>query len=337
MDNDSSQRRPSLKFFSLLRSLGFSLSFALSLFLVGQSVLAQTNPTRPIRIVVPLPAGTATDMAARMLGQQLSILFNQPFVVDNKPGANGTIGVMDLLRSPPDGHTLLIGSNSPLATNFALLKVMPYDPRRDFTPIVGFGETMHVLMVRPNFPAKNLAEFVAYVKQRPGKISAGVTTSSTEVQIATLNQLSGMDLLPVPYKGIPATITDVMGGTLDVTLVDLANAMAQAKGGNLRPLAVTSMKRNALVPDWPSIAETFPGYDFPSWVGLVGPAGMAKAMVDRINVATAQVLKQPAMAEKLATMGMTPMPMQPDQFKTFIDAELVKWVRLAKDANVQPQ
>ncbi len=276
-------------------------------------------------------------MAARMLGQQLSLLFNQPFVVDNKPGANGTIGVMDLLRSAPDGHTLLMGSNSPLATNFALLKVMPYDPRRDFTPIVGFGETMHVLMVRPNFPAKTLTEFIAYVKQRPGKISAGATTSSSEVQIATLNKLAGIDLLPVPYKGIPATITDVMGGTLDVTLVDLANAKAQAKGGNLRALAVTSIKRNPLVPDWPAVAETLPGYDFPSWLGLVGPAGMPKAVVDRLSAATAQVLKQPEMADKLVSMGMTPMPLQADAFKTFVDAEVVKWVRLAKEANVQPQ
>ena len=314
-----------------------SLTFALGLCLAGNGTLAQTSTVRPVRVVVPLPAGTATDMAARMLGQQLSVMFKQPFLIDNKPGASGTIGVMDMLRSPPDGHTLLIGSNSPIATNFALLKTMPYDPRRDFTPIVGFGETMHVLMVKSNFPAKTLPEFIAYVKQRPGKISAGSTTSSTEVQIATLNKLSGMDLLTVPYKGIPATITDVVGGSLDVTLVDLANAMAQAKGGNLRALAVTSMKRNSLVPDWPAVAETLPGFDFPSWVGVVGPAGMPKEAVDRISAATIQILKQPEMAEKLAIMGMTPMPLQPEQMKAFINTEVVKWVRLAKEANIQPQ
>ena len=313
------------------------LSFALGLFLAGNGAMAQTSTVRPVRVVVPLPAGTATDMAARMLGQQLSVMFKQPFLIDNKPGASGTIGVMDMLRSPPDGHTLLIGSNSPIATNFALLKTMPYDPRRDFTPIVGFGETMHVLMVKSSFPAKTLPEFIAYVKQRPGKISAGSTTSSTEVQIATLNKLSGMDLLTVPYKGIPATITDVVGGSLDVTLVDLANAMAQAKGGNLRALAVTSIKRNSLVPDWPAIAETLPGFDFPSWVGVVGPAGMPKEAVDRISAATIQILKQPEMAEKLAIMGMTPMPLQPEQMKAFINTEVVKWVRLAKEANIQPQ
>ena len=327
----------------VIKSFSKGLSFALGLLLAGNCVLAQTSTTsttsasRPVRIVVPLPAGTATDMAARMLGQQLSMMFKQPFLIDNKPGASGTIGVMEMLRSPPDGHTLLIGSNSPIATNFALLKSMPYDPRRDFTPIVGFGETMHVLMVKSSFPAKTLSEFIAYVKQRPGKISAGSTTSSTEVQIATLNKLSGMDLLTVPYKGIPATITDVVGGSLDVTWVDLANAMAQAKGGNLRPLAVTSMKRNSLVPDWPAIAETLPGFDFPSWVGVVGPAGMPKEAVDRISAATVQILKQPEMAEKLAIMGMTPMPMPPEQMKAFIDTEVVKWVRLAKEANIQPQ
>lgn len=312
------------------------MGFALGMTLAAQGVIAQAD-NRPVRIVVPLPAGTATDMAARMLGQQLSVILNQPFVIDNKPGASGTIGVMDLLRSPPDGHTLLVGSNSPIATNFALLKVMPYDPRKDFTAVAGFGETMHVLMVRPDFPAKNLAEFVAYVKQRPGKVSAGSTTSSTLLQIATLNKVSGMDLLAVPYKGIPATMTDVMGGTLDASLVDLANAMAQAKAGKLRALAVTSIKRNALVPDWPAIAENYPGFDFPSWVGLVGPAGMPKDMVDKINAATTQILKQPEMAAKLANMGMTPMVMQPDQLKSFIGTEVVRWVRLAKDADIQPE
>jgi tripartite-type tricarboxylate transporter receptor subunit TctC len=276
-------------------------------------------------------------MAARMLGQQLSVLLGQPFVIDNKPGASGTIGVMDMVRATPDGHTLLLGSNSPLATNVALVKNMPYDPRRDFTPIAGFGDTMHVLMVKSSFPAKTLPEFIAYVKQRPGKVSAGSTTSSTQVQIATFNKLAGTDLLTVPYKGIPATINDVLGGTLDVTWVDLANAMAQAKSGNLRALSVTSLKRNSLVPDWPSVAETLPGYDFPSWVGLVGPAGMPREVVERLNAAVAQALQLAESKDRLATIGMTPMAVTPDQFKVFIGTEIVKWVRLAKDANVQPE
>lgn len=320
-----------------LKALGLALSLAAGLALAANSAIAQTYPNRPVRVIVPLPAGTATDMAARMLGQQLSVSLGQAFVIDNKPGASGSIGVMEMVRAAPDGYTLLLGSNSPLATNVALLKSMSYDPTRDFSPIAGFGETMHVLMVKSSFPAKTLPEFIAYVKQRPGKVSAGSTTSSTQVQIATLNKLAGLDLLTVPYKGIPATINDVMGGTLDVTLVDLANAMAQAKGGNLRALAVTSAKRNVLVPDWPAVAETLPGFAFPSWLGIVGPAGMPRDVVDKLNSAVAQALQQTESNDKLAAIGMTPMPMPPDQLKAFISTEITKWVRLAKEANIQPE
>lgn len=319
-----------------LRSLK-AIALAFGFVLAAASAPAQTNTGRPVRIVVPLPAGTATDMAARVLGHQLTAILGQPFIIDNKPGGNGTIGVMDMVRSAPDGHTLLLGSNSPLATNLALMKNVPYDPRRDFSPINGFGQTMHVLMVKSSTPIRTMPEFIAYARQRPGKVSVGSTTSSTQLQIATLNKLGAMDLLTVPYKGIPATITDVIGGTLDATLVDLANAMAHAKGGNLRPIAVTSLKRNPLVPDWPAVAETLPGFDFPSWVGLVGPAGMPKDAVDRLNAAVTQALRHPEVSEKLAGIGMTPMIVTPDQFKAYIASEIVKWVQLAKEADIQPE
>lgn len=287
-------------------------------------------------MIVPLPAGTATDLAARVLGQQMGTLLGQPVIVDNKPGASGTIGVMEMVRAAPDGHTLLLGSNSPLATNVALVKNLTYDPRKDFTPINGFGETMHVLMVRPDFPATTLPEFIAQAKQR-GRLSVGATTSSVRVQIATMSKLAGIELLPVPYKGIPATITDVIGGTLDATLVDLANAMAQAKAGKLRPLAVSSLKRNPLVPDWAPVAETLPGFDFPSWVGLVGPAGMSRELTEKLNSAVTQALKHPDVSEKLATIGMAPMAMTPEQFRSVISTDTARWVRLARDANVQPE
>ncbi len=317
-----------------MRVFRFFQALLLGVALAG-SALAQSG--RPIRMIVPLPAGTATDLAARVLGQQMSTVLGQPIVVDNKPGANGTIGVMEMVRSAPDGHTLLLGSQSPLATNVAMVKNLAYDPRKDFSPINGFGETMHVLMVKPGFPAKTMSEFVAYAKQRPGKVSVGSTTSSVQTQIATLNKLGSIDLLVVPYKGIPATITDVIGGSLDATLVDLANAMAQAKAGRLVPIAVTSIKRNPLVPDWPAVSETLPGFDFPSWVGLVGPAGMPKELVDKLNAAVAQALRHPDVAARLSTIGMTPMLMSAEQFKTVIAEETTKWIRLAREANIQPE
>lgn len=310
------------------------LSFGM---LSGTAAYAQASPSRPIRMIVPLPAGTATDLAARVLAQQMSTLLAQPVVVDNKPGANGTIGVADLLRAAPDGHTLLLGSNSSLATNMALIKNISYDPRRDFAPINGFGETMHVLMVKPNHPAKSLAEFIAHAKQNQGKVSVGITTSAVQVQVATFAKLAGIELLSVPYKGIPATITDVIGGSLESTIVDLANAMAQARSGQLRPLAVSSLKRNALVPDWPAISESFPGFDFPSWVGLVGPTGMPPELVSKYNAVTNQALKHPEVLDKLTAIGMTPMGMSAEQYKSYINQEVTKWIRLAKEANVQPE
>lgn len=322
-----------MKLFAALKSIALAATFAMAAGAAG----AQNSDGKPMRMVVPLPAGTATDLAARVLSQQMSAILNQPIMVDNKPGANGVIGVTELLKSPPDGNTVLLGSNSPIASNAAFVKNMSYDPRKDFTPINGFGETMHVLMVKPSFPAKNMQEFIAYAKQQKGALNVGSSTSGVTVQIATLNKVAGLNLMPIPYKGIPATITDVIGGTLDATMVDLANAMTFAKAGSLRPIAVTSIKRNPLVPDWPAIAETLPGFDFPSWVALVGPAGMPKDRTERLNDAVAKALQHPDVQAKLATIGMSPMSMTTAQFKSFIDAEVVKWIRLARDANVQPE
>ena len=314
-----------------------ALALPLGLSLAGRQAMAQSFPAKPVRLVVPFPPGTATDSAARMLGQQLSVALGQPFVVDNKPGAGGSIGAMEVVRAAPDGYTLLFGSNSALSANVALLKTMPYDPTKDFTPVAGFGETMHVLMVKSSFPAKTLPEFIAHVKQRPGKVSAGYGSSTAQVGIAMLNKLAGLDLLAVPYKGIPLAVNDVLGGTLDITSVDLGNAMAQARGGNLRALAVTSARRNPLVPEWPAVAETLPGFDLTSWFGIVGPAGIPRDVVDKLHAAITQALKQPEVKANLATIGTTPMPLAPEQLKAFIVSEIAKWTRLARDANLQPE
>lgn len=314
-----------------------ALALPLGLSLAGRQAMAQSFPAKPVRLVVPFPPGTATDSAARLLGQQLSVSLGQPFVVDNKPGAGGSIGAMEVIRAAPDGYTLLFGSNSALSSNVALLKTMPYDPTKDFTPVAGFGETMHVLMVKSSFPAKTLPEFIAYVKQRPGKVSAGYGSSTAQVGIAMLNKLAGLDLLAVPYKGIPLAVNDVLGGTLDITSVDLGNAMAQARGGNLRALAVTSARRNPLAPEWPAVAETLPGFDLTSWFGIVGPAGIPRDVVDKLNAAITQALKQPEVKANLATLGTTPMPLAPEQLKAFIGTEIAKWIRLARDANLQPE
>jgi tripartite-type tricarboxylate transporter receptor subunit TctC len=313
------------------------LALAFALALAGGAALAQSFPSRPIKMIVPFPAGAATDMAARVIGQQLSTVLGQPIVVDNKPGAGGSIAAMEVIRSAPDGYTLLFSSNSAVASNVALLKNIPYDPTKDFSPVAGTGETALVLMVKAGFPVKNLQELIAYVKQHQGKVSAGYGSSSSQISIATLDKLAGVNTLAVPYKGIPQAINDVLGGTLDYTFADIGNALAQIKGGNMRALGVTSPRRSPLMADVPAIAEVLPGFDITAWFAIVGPAGMPKEVVDKLNAVTTQVLKGPEMRDKLANIGLTPMPMPPEQLRTFIGSEVTKWTRLARDANIQPQ
>ena len=298
---------------------------------------AQAWPEKPVRMIVPFPAGSATDMAARVVGQQLQAALGQSFVVDNKPGAGGNIAGSEVVRAAPDGYTLLFSSNSAVASNVALLKSVPYDPLKDFTPVAGIAQNMLVLMVKPTFPAKTLPEFIAYAKSKPGKLNAGFGSSSSQVSIAMLNKLAGLETMSVPYKGIPLAVNDVVGGTLDFTFVDLGNALAQSKGGQLRAIAVTSDKRNPLAPDWPAISETVPGFDITAWFAVVGPAGIPKPVVDKLNAAIVALLEKPDAKERFAAIGMAPMPLSPDKLKAFMASEIAKWQRLVKEANVTPE
>ncbi len=317
---------------TLMKTLAAGLLAAAAL-----NATAQAWPEKPVRMIVPFPAGSATDMAARVVGQQLQAALGQSFVVDNKPGAGGNIAGSEVVRAAPDGYTLLFSSNSAVASNVALLKSVPYDPLKDFTPVAGIAQNMLVLMVKPTFPAKTLPEFIAYAKSKPGKLNAGFGSSSSQVSIAMLNKLAGLETMSVPYKGIPLAVNDVVGGTLDFTFVDLGNALAQSKGGQLRAIAVTSDKRNPLAPDWPAISETVPGFDITAWFAVVGPAGIPKPVADKLNAAIVALLEKPDAKERFAAIGMAPMPLSPDKLKAFMASEIAKWQRLVKEANVTPE
>lgn len=301
------------------------------------SLLAQNASGRPIKMLVPLPAGTSNDFATRTISPGISQALGQPILVDNKAGANGVIATMEVMKAAPDGLTLMCGSLSPLATNVAFIKNLPYDPLRDLTPIAGATLTNHVLVVRTESPIKTFADFIAHAKKNPGKVSVGSSTSVVQLQIATINKLAGIELLTVPYKGTPASITDVIGGVLDATLTDQGNALAQVKGGKLRALAVSSLKRNPAAPDWPAISETLPGYDFPSWNAFMGPAGLPRDVVNRLSAAIIQALKQPEVVKQLATTGTIPLILGPDELRAYMTVEVAKWVRLAREANIQPE
>lgn len=317
-------------------AVGRSISIWMFLGLMGVSH-AENYPARPVRVVVPFPAGTATDLSARVAANYLQKSLGQPFVVDNKPGAGGSIGAIDVVRAAPDGYTIMIASNSALSANVALLKSMPYDPARDLTPIAGVSQTTLVLMVKKDLPVNNVKELVAYVKERPGKITAGYGSSSSQIAIAKFNQAAHLDVLSVPYKGIPLAVTDLIGGTVDFTFVDLGNALAHAKGGSLKPLAVVSVKRNALVPDWPAMSEQFPGFDIPTWVAVAGPVGLPANVIETLQKTIDTALKEEDVKNRLAGVGFAPMPMKPAALKKFLVDEIAKWKVLASEANVQPQ
>ena len=309
----------------------------LFMLLVTGYASAQPYPQRPIKMIVPFPPGSATDLAARIIGQQITLSLGQSVIVENKPGASGSLAAMEVIRSAPDGYTLLFSSNSAISSNVALLKKIPYDPTKEFTPIAGVGENMLVLVTKSSNPVKNIQELLALAKQNPGKINAGYGSSSSQICIAMLGKLGGVEILSVPYKGIPLAINDVMGGTLEFTFADIGNALAQIKGGTMKGLGVTASKRSTLAPDLPAIAEVLSGFDITAWFAVVGPMGIPKDIVNKLNTTVTDALKKPDVKEKLAAIGLSTMPMTPEQLQSFISSEIFKWTRLVKEANIQPE
>lgn len=307
------------------------------LFLVPFLGNAQTYPAKPVKLIVPFPAGSATDQIARVVGQELQAALAQPFVVDNKPGAQGTIAAESVARSAPDGYTLMVTTNTPQAAAASLFRELRYDPVKDFAPVARLGTISFMLMVTPEFPAKNLKEFLAYVKANPGKLSAGYGSSGSQVSQAMLRSMGKIDFVDVPYKGLPQAITDVLGGSISFTFADLANALAQSKGGKLRGLAVTSEKRSPLAPEVPAIAEELKGYELIAWFALMAPAGTPREIVSALHAATAKALAKSDVAAKFGTLGTDVAPMDPAQLAGFIQTEIAKWAHLVKEAGIQPQ
>ena len=309
----------------------------LLLLVAGVSAHAQTYPSKPVRLVVPFPAGSATDQVARLVGAQLQEALGQPMVVENKAGAQGAIAAAEVAKAAPDGYTLMVTTNTPQAANVSLFKKLQYDPVKDFAPITRFGTTSFMLMVKPDFPAKDLKEFLAHVRQQPGKLSSGYGSAGSQVSLAMLKQLGKLDVVEVPYKGIPQTITDTMGGSLHFTFVDLANALAQQKGGKLRGLAVTSARRSSLAPELPAIAQELPGYEIIAWFGLVAPAKTPEPVVQRLNDVLMKALARGEVKEKFGAIGADVQPMNPAEFGKFIQAEVANWAKLTKLAGIQPE
>ncbi|MEA3194190.1 MAG: hypothetical protein QOD26_2523 [Betaproteobacteria bacterium] len=307
----------------------------LLLFLFAAGAHAQTWPAKPLRLIVPFPAGSATDHIARLTGSELQQALGQPVIVENKPGAQGGIAAAEVAKAPPDGYTLMMTTNTPQAANVSLFKKLNYDPVKDFAPVARLGTTSFMLMVRPDFPAKSLKEFLVFSKNK--NLSAGYGSAGSQVSLSMLKSMGKLDVVEVPYKGIPQAITDTMGGSLAFTFVDLGNALGQAKGGKLHGLGVTSAKRTPLAPDVPAIAEELKGYELIAWFALMAPAKTPPEIVRKLHDAAVRSLEKPEVKEKYGVIGIDPAPMDPQQLAKFIQSEIAHWAKLVKLAGIEPE
>ncbi len=298
---------------------------------------AQAWPSKPVKLVVPFPAGSATDQVARAIGQELQAALGQPFVVENKAGAQGTIAAEGVAKSAPDGYTLMVSTNTPQAAAPALFKQLRYDPVKDFQPVARLGTISFMLMVAADFPAKTFKEFLAHARANPGKLSGGYGSAGSQVSQAMIRSMGKVDFVDVPFKGLPEAITNVLGGQITFTFADLANALAQQKGGKLRGLAVTSEQRSPLAPEVPAIAEELKGYELIAWFALMAPAGTPADIVSRLHETTAKALAKPEVVARFANLGTVVAPMNPQQLAGFIKSEIAKWGQMAKEAGIQPQ
>ena len=297
-------------------------------------------PVKPIRIIVAYtPAGT-TDILARAIGQKFTEAWKQPVIVENRPGANGNIGTEVAAKAPPDGYTLLMGTAGTHGVNPGLYPKLPYDAVKDFAPISLTAVVPNILVVTNALPVKNVQELIAYAKKNPGKLTFGSPGigSTGHLSAELFKTLAGIDMTHVAYKGSAPTLQDLMGGQIQVVIDNIPPYLPQVKAGKIRALAVTPAKRSPAAPELPTMAEAgVKGYDAASWFGLLAPAGTPPEIVAQLSEETRRILNLPDVREKLLSLGAQPAGSTPEEFARFIDAEIAKWGRVIRSANVTLQ
>lgn len=303
-----------------------------------QAALAQ-YPTKPVHIVVPYPAGGAVDAFARVLTQQLSELWGQQVVVDNRPGASTMIGAEQVAKSPPDGYTLLLTAELTLVIVPHLYEKIPYDPLRDFTPIVALVSATQALVANPSLPVKTVKDLVALAKAKPGQLTYGSfgNGSTGHLNMEVLQAMTGARFNHIPYNGAGPAMNDVIGGHIDFMLAALSIVKGNVQAGKLRMIGVGSNHRSSEFPDVPTISESgAPGFEAKSWFGLVAPAGTPPDVIKKINQDVTKVISDRAFAEKfLAAQGLEPITGTPEQFAALVRAETVRWGKVVKDADIK--
>jgi tripartite-type tricarboxylate transporter receptor subunit TctC len=313
-------------------------TLALAALLPGAALAQDAYPNKPIRLVIPFPPAGGTDSLSRAIAYSMGSNTKWTFVLDNKPGAGGNIGLAEAARAAPDGYTIAMGQTANLAVNPALYSKMPFDPLKDFTPIALVSSQPLILVVDSKSQYKSLKELVDAAKANPGKINMASSSNGTIGHIGgeLFQRRAGITMTHVPYKGAGAAVTDLMGGSVDCFFGNTQAVGGLVTGGKLRPLAVTSPKRLANFPDVPTVAELgYPGFEAATWSGLVAPAGTPKAVVDRLNAEVQKALGTAEMKQKLYEDGSTPLGGTPQQFAEFIKSEHVKWGTAVREANIK--
>ena len=303
---------------------------------------AQTTawPNKPVRIIVPFPAGGTTDVVARLLGQRLQEAWGQTVIVENKTGAGGNIGALEVAKAANDGYTLLMASGSIVTVNPHIYARMPFDAGKDFAPITNVAQGPMVIVVGPNVAAKNVTELIALAKAKPGVLNFGSAGVGSQVHMAGENFLytAGIDLKHVPYKGESLALTDVAGGSVEMLPGNLAAMLPLIKAGKVKALGVTGAERSPAAPDIPTVGESgLPGFVNVGWFGLLAPAGTAKDIIDKVQRDSAAILATEDTKLRLLAVGMTPVANSPAQFADAIRAESANWAKVVRERKIQPQ
>jgi tripartite-type tricarboxylate transporter receptor subunit TctC len=302
-----------------------------------QAASAQSYPVRPVRLVIPYPAGGPTDFVGRLVAQKLSQYLGQQVVVDNRPGA-GTIIASELLaHAAPDGYTLLFGTGGGTFLTPLMIPKVPYDPHRDFAPVTMLVQSPQVLVVHPSVAAKNVAELVALAKSKPGVLNFASVGTGTSPHLGgeLFQSLTGTKIVHVPYKGTAPAMTDLISGQVQIMFTSMPTVLAHVKAGRLRLLGTGGTKRSAVIPDTPRIADTVPGFELVTWYAIFVPARTPEAIVRRLNAEIVKALKDPESHDRLAAQGLEPSPMTPEELRRYTQQDSARWAKLIKAAGLK--
>ena len=301
--------------------------------------LAQTYPSKPITIVVGYAPGASSDLIGRTVGEGLTAMWGQTVIIDNRAGAGGNVGAGYAARQPADGYTLMVGTDAMMTTNIYLYKNAPFDPVKDFAPVIYAGANIICLAVNTEFPAQSVADVIAYARANPGKLHYGSSGAGSPHHLAgeLLRQKTGIDIVHVPYRGGGATINDLLGGHIKVAFLSLSTAVPHLTTGKIKILAVVEKARYQAMPDVPTIGETVPGFEMSSWHGIFAPAGTSVPVIARLNAAIREVLKTEAVKEKLGVLGVAVATSTPEELADIVKTGLTSRGELVKAANIQPE